>query len=75
VEAWDLQASEVKLILRKDVKFHDGTPWDATAAKWNLDRMIFHPASNVQASLSGVDTSMEDKAELVLRHGSFDTSS
>ena len=64
VEAWDLQASEVKLTLRKGVKFHDGTPWDATSAKWNLDRMIYHPASNVQASLSGVDTSMEDKAEL-----------
>ncbi len=24
--------------LRKGVSFHDGSPWNATAAKWNLDR-------------------------------------
>lgn len=64
VEAWDLQQSEAKLTLRKGVKFHDGTPWDAKAAKWNMDRLIFHPASRVQSSLSGVDSSLEDKAEL-----------
>lgn len=64
VEAWDLQPSEVRFTLRKGVKFHDGTPWDAKSAKWNLDRMIFHPASSVQANLSGVDTAGEDKAEL-----------
>jgi peptide/nickel transport system substrate-binding protein len=25
--------------LRKGVKFHDGTPWDAKAAKWNLEKI------------------------------------
>jgi peptide/nickel transport system substrate-binding protein len=64
VESWDLQQKEAKLTLRTGVKFHDGTPWNAEAAKWNLDRMIFHPASGVQASLTGVDRSAEDKAEL-----------
>lgn len=63
LESWDLQANEARLTLRSGVKFHDGTPWDAQAAKWNLDRMIFHPASGVQATLSGVDTTAEDKAE------------
>ena len=28
------------LTLRKGVKFHDGTDWNATAAKWNLDKII-----------------------------------
>ncbi len=64
VEAWDLQPSEARFTLRKGVKFHDGTPWDAKSAKWNLDRMIFHPASTMKAYLSGVDTAAEDKAEL-----------
>lgn len=64
VESWDLQQNEAKLTLRTGVKFHDGTAWNAQAAKWNLDRMIFHPASGVQASLTGVDRSGEDRAEL-----------
>jgi peptide/nickel transport system substrate-binding protein len=64
LEAWDLQPAEAKLTLHKGVKFHDGTAWDAPAAKWNLDRMIFHPASSVQANLTAIDTSGEDKAQL-----------
>lgn len=26
--------------LRKGIKFHDGTPWNAQAAKWNLERWL-----------------------------------
>ncbi len=64
LEAWDLQPTEARLTLRKGVKFHDGTTWDAQAAKWNLDRMIFHPASSAQANLTGIDISGEDQAQL-----------
>ncbi len=64
VTSWDLQTNAATLSLQKGVKFHDGTAWDAKAAKWNLDRMIFHPASNVQSLFAGVDTASEDKAAL-----------
>jgi parallel beta-helix repeat protein len=29
------------ITLRQGVTFHDGTPWNATAAKWNFDRMDY----------------------------------
>jgi ABC-type transport system substrate-binding protein len=37
---WDFSGSKpvYKIILRQDVWFHDNTKFDATAAKWNLDR-------------------------------------
>lgn len=40
-ESWDVSedGKSYTFHLRKDVKFHDGTPWNAEAAKFNLDRM------------------------------------
>lgn len=39
-EKWEISKDEkqVTFTLRKDVKFHDGTPFDAEAVKWNIDR-------------------------------------
>jgi len=41
-ESWEIQdQGKVYLFrLRRGVKFHDGTDFDAAAAKWNLDRII-----------------------------------
>lgn len=64
VAAWELGETEITLNLQPGIVFHDGTPWDAAAAKWNLDRMIFHPASTMKAYLAAVDTSGEDQAAL-----------
>ena len=61
---WDPKPNELTLKLQKGVTFHDGTPWDGAAAKWNLDRMIFDPASSIRGWLRGVDVSKEDKAAL-----------
>lgn len=38
-ESWDVSADGkvITFHLRKDVKFHDGTPFDAQAVKWNID--------------------------------------
>ena len=39
-EAWELAADgkQITFKLRKGVKFHDGTDFDAEAVKWNIDR-------------------------------------
>jgi peptide/nickel transport system substrate-binding protein len=39
-DKWDTSADgkQVTFTLRKDVKFHDGSPFDADAVKWNIDR-------------------------------------
>jgi ABC-type transport system substrate-binding protein len=62
---WDLKNDQATLKLQPGVKFHDGTPWDAKAAKWNLDRTIFHPQSRYRGNLAvAVDSTKEDAAEL-----------
>jgi peptide/nickel transport system substrate-binding protein len=39
-EKWDLSSDGKKMTfsLRKGVKYHDGTPFDADSVKWNIDR-------------------------------------
>jgi ABC-type transport system substrate-binding protein len=41
-ESWEFSADKLVLTfkLRKGVKFHDGTPFNAAAVKWNHDRVL-----------------------------------
>ena len=49
-ESWQLAPDGMSLLfrLRAGVKFQDGTPFDATAVKFNLDRVV-DPAVNARA--------------------------
>jgi peptide/nickel transport system substrate-binding protein len=49
-------AKSITFTLRKDVKFHDGTPVDAAAVKASLDRARTAPGSAVASSLAGIDS-------------------
>ena len=48
---WDLtDPTTFVLKLRENVAFHDGTRFDAKAAKFNLDRCMNEPKSNAKAT-------------------------
>jgi peptide/nickel transport system substrate-binding protein len=55
--------------LKRGVKFHDGTPFDAEAAKWNVLRMRDHPKSNRKNNLASIESvEARDRFTLVIRH-------
>ncbi|PVX67101.1 UNVERIFIED_ORG: peptide/nickel transport system substrate-binding protein [Nocardia globerula] len=41
--------------LRTDAKFHDGTPVDAAAVQWSLNRAMTKPTSTVSGALGAID--------------------
>jgi peptide/nickel transport system substrate-binding protein len=58
-EAWERTDDRSFVFrLRKGVKFHDGSDFNAEVAKWNLDRMRQHPKSGKKddvTAIQGVD--------------------
>ncbi len=42
--------------LRKDVKYHDGSPFDAESVKWNMDRYTKTEGSNRRGELAQLDS-------------------
>jgi len=55
-ESWSFSDPRTMVLtLRKGVVFHDGTPFDAAAVKFNLDRARTGQRSNIKADLATVD--------------------
>src|SRR5262249_51392296 len=84
--SWDVSKDSLTYTfkLRKGVKFHDGTPFDAAAVKYNIDRCAakdapqFYPRANAYTTwiwqfLKEVKTPDEGTVQLVLRepYGDF----
>jgi peptide/nickel transport system substrate-binding protein len=67
VEAFD-RPDPLTLVykLRKGVKFHDGTEWNADVAKWNLDRMMKHPKSKKDETRSIKEVQIADNYTIKL---------
>jgi peptide/nickel transport system substrate-binding protein len=55
IEKWDFADSSATWQLRKGVTFHDGTPWNADALKWNIERMLSDPKSLAASVLGSLD--------------------
>lgn len=56
-ESWTLDSpTQLTLNLRRGVTFQDGTPFDAEAVKFNLDRALNDPVSTVQSLLYMVES-------------------
>lgn len=74
-EKWEISpdGKTYTFTLRKGVKFHDGEPFDATAAKFNFDRMRTHPKSLRKGELADVtaaDVVDEGTVKLTLKQPS-----
>ena len=53
---WNAEGTEVTFTLRDGVKFQDGTPFDAAAVKFNIERMKSLKDSKRKGELSPVET-------------------
>ncbi|HEX8417529.1 MAG TPA: ABC transporter substrate-binding protein [Methylobacterium sp.] len=56
--SWNLSADEkvLTMTLRPGVKFHDGEPLDAAAAKFSIERHLKMPGSQRRGEISPIDT-------------------
>lgn len=54
--AYSDDATELVLNLRDDVVFHDGTPFDAEAVIYNINRSLTLPESRRKSELASIDT-------------------
>ncbi|MER8859097.1 MULTISPECIES: ABC transporter substrate-binding protein [unclassified Mesorhizobium] len=68
--AWSIEneGKLLRLTLREQVVFHDGTPFDATAAKWNLGRWMGQADNNwMNCSRLFVDATVVDDNHIDIR--------
>jgi peptide/nickel transport system substrate-binding protein len=66
---WAPDGKAITFTLRKGVKFHDGTAFDAEAVKFNIERMKTLPDSKRKAELapiSAVEVISADKVKFIL---------
>src|SRR2546423_2224811 len=51
---WSVTSDAIRLKLRPGVTFQDGTPFNADAVKFSMERGMKDPASNIKARFSNV---------------------
>jgi len=67
-EAWDYPDERtLTLKLRPNLTFHDGTPLDANAVKFNLDRSRSDARSTIKTDLGSVESVETDGDQVILK--------
>jgi len=56
VKSWDQIPEKLVLTLNENIMFHDGTPCDAGAVKFNLERCASEPRSNVKTDVASIES-------------------
>ena len=51
---WSVTGNRLRLKLRSGVTFQDGTPFNAEAVKFSMQRVLYDAASNTKARLANV---------------------
>ncbi|MFN8524029.1 MAG: ABC transporter substrate-binding protein [Chloroflexota bacterium] len=62
-ESWDITDKAATFKLRRGVKFHDGSDFNAEAVRWNVETWIKHPKSLAKSDLAFIAT--DTPAEVV----------
>jgi len=70
-ESWDISADGLvwKIKLKKGVKFHDGSPFNAEVAKWFLKEMGTGPSAYMVAGIDRVDINDTHAITMYMNHG------
>ncbi|KAA9153448.1 hypothetical protein FPZ12_034460 [Amycolatopsis acidicola] len=67
--SWTFGDSSIDFTFRQDVKFHDGTPFDAQAFKTNIDRLLAarkSPVASMFTAVTGAEVTGRYTARLTL---------
>ena len=69
-ESWDISADGLvwKIKLKKGVKFHDGSPFNAEVAKWFLKEMGTGPSAYMVAGIDRVDINDTHAITMYMKH-------
>lgn len=62
---WEISNTEARFFLREGVTFHDGTPFDADAVKYNIDKVKGTPGRNAGLLITVAEVEVVSPTEVV----------
>ena len=69
---WEISDTEARFFLREGVTFHDGTPFDAAAVKYNIEKVKATPGRNAGLLLQITEVEVVSPTEVVFHMAGTD---
>ncbi|WP_419865006.1 ABC transporter substrate-binding protein [Candidatus Poriferisodalis sp.] len=69
---WEISDTEARFFLREGVTFHDGTPFDAEAVKYNIEKVKATPGRNAGVLLQITEVEVVSPTEVVFHMAGTD---